>query len=182
MPFGKAKRTVVQDVQALDHVREELLALRGEVSALRTEKRLKDAFIGRDEADMKKRLEGLTDVAHNAMQKAWALQKHNECMQRDLDLANSNRYLSEGYRPPGLTIVEHDATLFSQGGTSRYNLYDAFADHILNVVGGNLLTVEVAFGDGEHALVPRESSPNYKLIQVRSKSRLWTKESQLNSA
>ncbi len=100
MPFGKAKRTVAQDVQALDHVREELLALRGEVTALRTEKRLKDAFIGRDEADMKKRLEGLTDVAHNAMQKAWALQKHNECMQRDLDLANSNRYLSEGYRPP----------------------------------------------------------------------------------
>ena len=66
------------------------------------------------------------------------------------------------------------------GFRSRYNLYDAFADHILNVVGGNLLTVEVAFGDGEHALVPRESSPNYKLIQVRSKSRLWTKESQLN--
>ena len=57
MPFGKAKRTVAQDVQALDHVRGELLALRGEVSALRTEKRLKDAFIATDEADMKKRLE-----------------------------------------------------------------------------------------------------------------------------
>lgn len=66
------------------------------------------------------------------------------------------------------------------GFKSRYNLYDAFADHILDIVGGNLLTVEVAFGDDEHALVQHPSAPNYKLIQVRSKSRLWSKESQLN--
>ena len=40
------------------------------------------------------------------------------------------------------------------GFKSRYNLYDAFADHILDVVGGDLLTVDLAFGDDENALNP----------------------------
>ena len=52
------------------------------------------------------------------------------------------------------------------GFKSRYNLYDAVADHILDVVGGNLLTVDLAFGDDENALNPRPPSPNYRLIQV----------------
>jgi hypothetical protein len=100
MPFGKAKKTVAQDVQALDHVRADLLALRGEVTTLRLESNRTESRLTTEKVGLTKRLSAMTDLAHEAMQKATNLQHSNECLQDKLDLANSSRYLTVGNQTP----------------------------------------------------------------------------------
>ncbi len=62
------------------------------------------------------------------------------------------------------------------GYRSRYNLYDDFVEHITQTVQANLLTVECAFDDADHHLEDHPDNPNYRIVRVRSKSRLWNKE------
>ena len=81
-----------------------------------------------------------------------------------------------------MTIRESDRLWFITsvanpcGYQSRYNLYDNFVDHITKTVRANLLTVECAFDDEDHHLKDDPSNSNYKIVRVRSKSRLWNKE------
>ncbi len=61
---------------------------------------------------------------------------------------------------------------------SRYNLYRKFAKHVADS-GGQLVTVEMAFGDRPFEIT---EAGNPLHIQLRSRTELWHKENMLNIA
>jgi hypothetical protein len=60
--------------------------------------------------------------------------------------------------------------------SSRYELYKAFENRVL-AAGANLLTVEMAFGERDHAVT---NSANTRHVQVRGADEVWVKENLVN--
>lgn len=65
------------------------------------------------------------------------------------------------------------------GYSSRKRLYLEFERHILEDLGGNLLTVECAYGGKDLELVENENK-NHMYIGVRARTCMWHKENLLN--
>lgn len=64
---------------------------------------------------------------------------------------------------------------------TRYNLYLKFRDHVLNDLGGNLLTVECALGDRDFCIL-QDADDDERVIDVgvRGSSWVWLKENLMN--